>query len=51
MIGPSKPFKTSGVGRRTTMNDSSGVLGVIVGALIVIGVIWFAFGDRLGILD
>ena len=33
------------------MNDSSGVLGVIVGALIVIGVIWFAFGDRLGIRD
>jgi hypothetical protein len=33
------------------MNDSSGILGVIVGALIVIGVIWFAFGERLGLRE
>ena len=32
------------------MNDSGmGIIGVIVGAVIVIAVVFFAFGDRLGI--
>ena len=32
------------------MNDSGGmgIVGVIVGAVLVIGIIFFAFGDRLG---
>ena len=32
------------------MNDSGGVgiVGVIIGAVLVIGIIFFAFGDRLG---
>jgi hypothetical protein len=32
------------------MNDSgTGIIGVIVGAVLVLGIIFFAFGDRLGI--
>jgi hypothetical protein len=33
------------------MNDGSGmgILGVIVGAVIVLGVIFFAFGENLGL--
>ena len=32
------------------MNDNGmGILGVIVGAVIVLGVIFFAFGDNLGL--
>jgi hypothetical protein len=31
------------------MNDSGGILGVIVGAVLVLGILYFAFGDRLGI--
>jgi hypothetical protein len=33
------------------MNDSGGmgILGVIVGAVLVLGVIYFAFGERMGI--
>ena len=33
------------------MNDSGGmgIVGVIVGAVLVIGIIFFAFGDRLGL--
>ena len=32
------------------MNDSGmGIIGVIVGAVLVIGVLFFAFGDRLGL--
>ena len=34
------------------MNESSsgmGIVGVIVGAVLVMGVIFFAFGDRLGL--
>jgi hypothetical protein len=32
------------------MNDSGmGILGVIVGAVLVIGVIYFAFGERMGL--
>ena len=33
------------------MNDSGGIgiLGVIVGAILVLGIVYFAFGDRLGI--
>ena len=32
------------------MNDSGGmgILGVIVGAVLVIGVIYFVFGERMG---
>ena len=32
------------------MNDSGGmgIVGVIIGAVLVMGVIFFAFGDRLG---
>jgi hypothetical protein len=31
------------------MNDSGmGILGVIIGAFLVIGLIYFAFGDRMG---
>ena len=32
------------------MNDSGGIgiLGVIVGAILVLGVLYFAFGERLG---
>jgi hypothetical protein len=32
------------------MNDSGGIgiLGVIVGAVLVLGLVYFAFGDRLG---
>lgn len=33
------------------MNDSGGmgILGVIVGAVLVLGVIFFAFGENLGL--
>jgi hypothetical protein len=32
------------------MNDSGmGILGVIVGAVLVLGILYFAFGERLGI--
>ena len=33
------------------MNDSGGmgIVGVVIGAVLVLGVIFFAFGDRLGI--
>jgi hypothetical protein len=32
------------------MNDSGGIgiLGVIIGAVLVLGIVFFAFGDRLG---
>jgi hypothetical protein len=33
------------------VNDSGGmgILGVIVGAVLVLGIMFFAFGDRLGL--
>jgi hypothetical protein len=33
------------------MNDSGGmgILGVIIGAVLVLGIIYFAFGERMGI--
>jgi hypothetical protein len=33
------------------MNDSGGIgiLGVIVGAILVLGILYFAFGERLGV--
>ena len=32
------------------MNDSGmGILGVIIGAILVLGILFFAFGERLGI--
>ena len=33
------------------MNDSGGIgiLGVIIGAVLVIGIIYIAFGDRMGL--
>lgn len=31
------------------MNDSSGILGVLVGALLVLGVLWFVFGESMGL--
>jgi hypothetical protein len=34
------------------MNDSGmGILGVVVGAVLVLGILYFAFGERLGIRD
>ena len=32
------------------MNDSGGIgiLGVVIGAVLVIGIMYFAFGDQLG---
>jgi hypothetical protein len=35
----------------TTMNDSGGIgiLGVVIGAFLVLGVMYFAFGDRMGL--
>ena len=30
-------------------NSYSGIIGVIVGALIIVGLIYFVFGDRLGL--
>lgn len=35
------------------MNDSGGIgiLGVIVGAVLVLGILYFAFGERLGLRD
>jgi hypothetical protein len=35
---------------KLTMNDSGmGILGVIIGAMLVIGILVFAFGERLGV--
>jgi hypothetical protein len=33
------------------MNDSGGmgILGVIIGAILVLGIIYVAFGDRMGL--
>ena len=33
------------------MNDSGGmgILGVVIGVFLVLGIMFFAFGDRLGI--
>ena len=33
------------------MNDSGGmgILGVIIGAFLVLGIIYFAFGERMGL--
>ena len=32
------------------MNDSGmGILGVIIGAMLVLGILYFAFGERMGI--
>jgi hypothetical protein len=31
------------------VNDSSGILGVIVGAILVLGILFFAFGDKIGL--
>ena len=30
-------------------SGSSGILGVIVGVVLVLGIIYFAFGERMGI--
>ena len=30
-------------------SGSTGILGVIVGVLLVLGIIYFAFGERLGV--
>jgi hypothetical protein len=36
--------------RRTIMNDSGmGILGVVIGAVLVLGIVYFAFGERMGI--
>ena len=33
------------------MNDSGGIgiVGVVIGAVLVLGIIFFAFGDRMGL--
>jgi hypothetical protein len=38
--------------RRNTVADNSGstgILGVIIGVVLVLGIIYFAFGERMGI--
>jgi hypothetical protein len=30
-------------------SGSTGILGVIVGVLLVLGILYFAFGERLGV--
>lgn len=30
-------------------SGSSGILGVIVGVILVLGILYFAFGERMGI--
>ena len=30
-------------------SGSSGILGVIIGVVLVLGIIYFAFGERMGI--